>query len=43
MFRSFTVNWAIVPADPGTRKVVTAGIVVLYDPAHLFKNLLANL
>ena len=30
-------NWASVPLDAGTKKVLTDGVKVLYDPRHLFR------
>ena len=32
-----TPAWASVPLDAGTRKVLTDGVKVLYDPRHLFR------
>lgn len=30
-------SWANIPLDAGTRKVLTDGVEVLYDPRHLFR------
>lgn len=36
-------SWADIPAEQGTREVVTDGIVILFDPKELLSKLMASL
>jgi predicted nucleotidyltransferase len=38
-----TPDWANVPVDPGTARVVSDGLRILYDPTNLLNKLMAEI